>query len=116
MGHAILYCSGCSTQLREPDFDRGAAFRFDGRVYCSTCAPAEARAQAPPKPELSATGTGKIPKIPPPPSTNRHKSPEASSAGSSKWPLIAGGALVALALVLAVAFSGNDAPPTRPAE
>ena len=111
MGHAILYCSGCSTQLREPDFDRGTALKFDGRVFCTACAPAEARAQAPPspKPEFPSTGTGKVPKIAPPPSTTRLKSPD-QAPDSNKWPLIAGGALVILGLLLALAFTGKDAP------
>jgi hypothetical protein len=108
MGHAILYCTGCSTQLREPDFDRGAAFRFDGRVYCSKCAPEEARAQAPPVPP----STAKIPKIAPPVSTARLKVPD-EAAQSTKWPLIAGGVLVGLGLLLALMFSGKDSP--RPA-
>jgi hypothetical protein len=116
MGHAILYCSGCSKQLREPDFDRGAAFRFDGRVFCVDCAPAEARAQAAPPPPksdlLSISSTGKIPKIASPPSTTRLKSPEPEQ-GANKVILIAGIALVVVALLAAVMFSGKDSPPPR---
>ncbi len=120
MGHAILYCSGCSKQLREPDFDRGAAYRFDGRVFCTDCAPAEARAQAPPPPspksDLLSISTGKIPKIAPPPSTTRLKSPE-QEQGANKVLLIAGAALLVVALLVAVMFSGKDsAPPRRPDE
>ena len=38
MGHGILYCTSCQTQLRAPDFDSGAAYRLEGQPYCEKCA------------------------------------------------------------------------------
>src|SRR5579863_3827628 len=39
MGHEIVYCSGCATQLREPDFGKARAIRQpDGRPWCAACA------------------------------------------------------------------------------
>src|SRR5436190_19083969 len=69
MGHAILYCSGCSMQLRDPDFEKGAAFRADGRVYCKACAPEEVRSRPPVperRPEMLSPGTSRIMYVAPP--------------------------------------------------
>src|SRR5262245_2813731 len=38
MGHGIHYCTSCQTQLRDPDFDKGAAYRLEGQAYCENCA------------------------------------------------------------------------------
>src|SRR6185369_17236516 len=91
MGQAIFYCTGCSTQLRDRDFEKGAAFRSQGFVYCQACAPAEVRAQAPSPPrahERMGEGTNRVPKATPPP----------AAGGIPKPALIAGG-VVALIVV-----------------
>jgi hypothetical protein len=38
MGHEILYCSRCRTQLRSTDFERELAYYLEGRAYCESCA------------------------------------------------------------------------------
>src|SRR5262245_18798637 len=38
MGHEILYCSRCRTQLRSTDFEKELAYYLEGRAYCETCA------------------------------------------------------------------------------
>src|SRR4051794_26068004 len=100
MGQAILYCTGCSTQLRDRDFEKGAAFRSEGFVYCSACAPAEVRAQphsppSPRAPDRIGDGTNRIPKA-----TLPH-SPE--PGGLPKPALIAGGVVALIVLIGIVA-------------
>jgi len=110
MGHAILYCSGCSTQLREPDFEKGAAFRSDGRVYCKACAPEDVRAKAPlpeRKPDMISPGTSRMMYAVPPPAGKPLPTPV----------LIAGGIgllflLLAAGLILG---SGSSRPPAHDA-
>lgn len=38
MGHGILYCATCHEQLRDTDFDKGAAYRLEGQSFCERCA------------------------------------------------------------------------------
>ena len=38
MGHGIQYCTSCQTQLRDPDFEKGAAYRLENQSYCEQCA------------------------------------------------------------------------------
>ena len=38
MGHGILYCATCHQQLRDTDFDKGAAYRLEGQAFCEGCA------------------------------------------------------------------------------
>jgi len=38
MGHGILYCATCQEQLRDTDFDKGAAYRLEGQSFCEGCA------------------------------------------------------------------------------
>jgi hypothetical protein len=38
MGHEILYCTRCRTQLRSTDFEKELAYYLEGRAYCETCA------------------------------------------------------------------------------
>jgi hypothetical protein len=40
MGQAIVYCAVCNAQLRETDFAKSAAFKFEHKVYCKKCVPA----------------------------------------------------------------------------
>lgn len=116
MGHAIYYCTGCSTQLRDPDFEKGAAFRFEGRVFCKACAPESVRAQAsaripkvaPAERKTVGDNTSRILKVgPPPPESPR-------SEGNTKWILAAAGAGVVLLLVVAMSTGGKEPP--RPHE
>ncbi len=111
MGHAILYCGTCSMQLREPDFEKGAAFRADGRVYCKACAPEEVRAKAPPperKPELISPGTSRIMYAAPPPASRK----------SPPTPILIAGGIGLLVLLLAGGLflgNGSSRPPAHEA-
>lgn len=111
MGHAIHYCTGCSIQLREPDFEKGGAFRSEARVYCKNCVPEmiRLRTQPPSPPERTGEGTGRIPRVTPAPS-QALRQPEEKTA-FPKWALAAGGAVVVLGLVIAMASSSPE--PTR---
>jgi hypothetical protein len=103
MGHAILYCSSCSMQLREPDFEKGAAFRGDGRVYCKNCAPAELRARAPVperRPEVLSPGTSRIMYVAPPTASKPLPTPV----------LVAGGIGLLVLLLSAGLFLGSASP------
>lgn len=116
MGHAIHYCTGCSIQLRDPDFEKGAAFRSEARVYCRNCVPeaVRLRPQAPPPASgRTGEGTSRIPRITPPPNPIRREPGPPSSF--PKWILAAGGAAVVIGLVLAMASSEQD-PVRAPAE
>ncbi|HVE39855.1 MAG TPA: LamG domain-containing protein [Planctomycetota bacterium] len=111
MGHAIYYCSSCSMQLRDPDFEKGTAFRADGRVYCKTCAPEDVRAKAPVperKPELISPGTSRIMYAVPPPAGRK----------PLPTPLLIAGGIGLLVLLLAGGLllgSGSSRPPTHDA-
>src|SRR6185503_12840269 len=101
MGNAILYCVGCSMQLRETDFDRGAAFRADARAWCKACAPEEVRSQPPPADRKRMGETNPI-KILPISSTRKISIVTAEEPPSSK-PLIIIGVVVAGLALLVVA-------------
>lgn len=111
MGNAILYCTGCSSQLRESDFEKGAAFRADARAWCKTCAPAEVRSQPLPKrlndsnsmQKVNLSSTRRMEIVPPTP-----ESP------SSKTVLYVAGGVVAVGLLALAAMFGGGSPP-RPA-
>src|SRR5690242_3635980 len=111
MGHAILYCSGCSKQLREPDFEKGAAFRANGRVFCKGCAPEDVRAKAPVperKPELISPGTSRIMYAAPPPPVGK----------PLPTPLLIAGGIGLLVLLLAAGLllgKGSPRPPAHEA-
>jgi len=116
MGNAILYCGGCNLQLRESDFDRGAAFRADARAWCKACAPEEIRSQPPPAErkrmgetspiKLTQSSTRKISTVPDPPES------------SSKALLYIGGGVGLLALLAIVVLmgGGGNSTPRRSAE
>ena len=82
MGHAILYCTVCQTQLRATDFESGAAVKAEMSVYCAACLPEGVtpdRPKAPikvgtPSTRRSGTTSTRIPlpgKTPPPPTRRR---------------------------------------------
>lgn len=110
MGNAILYCAGCSQQLRELDFEKGAAFRSEARAWCKVCAPAEVRAQPQPKrlsdtnsmPKVNLSSTRRMEVVPPPPETS-----------SSKPVLYIAGGVVAVGLLALVAMLGGGSSSTR---
>src|SRR5436189_3326405 len=104
MGHAILYCSSCSMQLREPDFEKGAAFRADGRAYCKACAPEEVRSRPPVperRPEMLSPGTSRIMYVAPPSGSGTGAKPGRTAI------LIAAGIGIMGLLLAAVSFLGQ---------
>lgn len=101
----IVYCVDCGKKLRDHDFVRGAAYTRDKRHYCTTCRPlnspsAEAPARAP-KPKTPRAPAARLPK------------PKSRLLVA----VIAGGVLLAGALIAVFVFSGRDpAPPPEDAQ
>lgn len=111
MGQSIVYCAHCRSQLREADFEKGRAIRFEDRACCVKCAgdvikslPPDqarkllARLSAPPPPERS-----------PAPSSTRLQRPP--SRGVPSGGLAAAAAAVIAIVLVAVSLSRNDPPP-----
>lgn len=113
MGHAIHYCTGCSIQLREPDFEKGAAFRSEARVYCKNCVPDAVRLRPQQQTDRVGVNTSRILKVTPPP--NPVVLPSQPKPGFPKGALGAAGALVIVVLVAVMASSGRE-PARRPSE
>lgn len=114
MGKEIVYCGGCGKSLWEDDFSKGKAHTVDNRPYCIQCkTPVGTRSnQSQTSSKLAAMSK---------PSTARHLPAAAPSttrrrqAGdSSKVPLIVGGVLVGLGLLLLVIFLSSSGG--KPAE
>ncbi|HEX7900711.1 MAG TPA: hypothetical protein VF950_23330 [Planctomycetota bacterium] len=109
MGHEILYCVGCQTQLRGSDFEKRQAFRVDGKGYCSRCAnntfSAERLAALK---EASSPSSTKLRETPAKP-TRRVATPELSS--SSRYLGIGGLVVLAAVAVLIALLSGGSAKP-----
>ena len=109
MGHAISYCAACNTQLRDPDFEKGTAFRAEGRVFCAKCAPEEIKSRPPEKkPDLSSTARIKMPA----PSSRRMEAVPSENQGT-KVVLFAAAGVVGIGLIALLAMSGGSSP--RPA-
>jgi len=106
MGHEVLYCGKCRTQLRGVQFEKGAAVRVGGQAYCSACAPKEA--VAPERPEVAdaaplSTAT---------PRAGQRTVPPAPRSGLLPFLLAGAGALFLLIAIAAVA--GGKKPPSPP--
>ena len=102
MGKEIVYCGGCGKSLWEDDFSKGKAHTVDNRPYCIQCkVPVEARAnQSQTSSKLTALSRSSTPRHLPAaaPSATRRR----QAGDSSKLPLIVGGALVGVGLLLLV--------------
>jgi hypothetical protein len=130
VGKPIVYCSGCRKQIRQQEFDEGAAFRVRERVCCSRCArkevrrlPETARRAILARSEAARTGSGK--------GTNTSRilralvlsragfHPRATGASGSRmlgYLLGAAGVFLVLAVLFASAHSaGNRSRGARPA-
>src|SRR5258706_10381689 len=121
MGHAIVYCSNCSAQIRDADFEKRRAFKIDDQMFCSPCCreilgyePAE---------DLSPTAANLIAQRPRPSGSSstarRLLKPAPAAAASSSSTLWIVGAILAGAFVIAalLLISGGghpDAPPPAP--
>ncbi len=122
MGHEIVYCSGCQTQLRTPDFDKGSAYRIEGRSYCEKCAREliatlpEDRAndilRAFESTHDEAPAAGPIPKAAPA-STRRMAVVQPQNKNATA--VIVGGAVLLIAVVALVVVAGSgSAPSSKP--
>lgn len=100
MGHEILYCAGCQTQLRSADFEKAKAFRIDSHAYCKKCVPEDRLNSVPesPPPAASSKERGNTSRIP---LASVRRSPlEGDPAGGS--PPIPRGAALGIAAVVGV--------------
>lgn len=108
MGQEIVYCAGCARMLRTVDFEKGLAYRKDGKVVCTTCVPSSARiAPAPHTPRAFPSLTH---------DSNRHKPVRIEEPPPSRLPwglLAAGGALVCAAIVILI-LGLRSHPPSHP--
>lgn len=115
MGQQIVYCGSCGTSLRQDDFEKGKALEVDAIPYCSKCIPASAasRLAARPGATRSSISSTKIrPVTGPPPGTRRAL--RGAGGTSTRWILAGAGALLALALLIALLSGGSPAPAPPP--
>jgi hypothetical protein len=98
MGREIVYCEGCGTNLREPDFEKGGARLLENKPYCAPCRPAEPPPPPPHRSETTRTRKASTPRIPLPP------------PASPKVSVLAGLGLLAIALLAVVLACGRPTP------
>lgn len=114
MGHEIVYCAKCQSQLRGTDFEKGKAVRKEAQVYCSGCAPAELLAPDPPPlpVPIKPGSSGRIPHLGLPSKPARRSVASQSRGSLVLIGLGAAGIVIGLVVVLAVA-AGGPSPPAR---
>lgn len=117
MGTEIVYCSSCQNRILGSDFQKGAAFRFEGQVYCAKCAPEAAKAAKtlPPPTRPRKTTTARIPIPDRTPASGTRAAP-APTRRSNKGLLVGAGAAggLILAILLALGMGKRPAPPEEP--
>jgi hypothetical protein len=102
MGHEILYCASCQSQLRSADFEKGQALRAEGRAYCASCAKTAG---------LKASSSRRIaPAVQPRPTQRR----VAEARPRSRAPLAVGAGVLVLGALLLLVLPGKPAPPPLP--
>jgi len=122
VGQEIFYCSGCQTQLRSSDFEKGKAYKLLGLdAICAKCAPeamktlppeklaALQKAMAgsgPPPTSTPKSGTGRVPLVSP---SSTRKIPVVGVEKGFK-PIILILVVLAIAVVGAVAALGGRTP------
>ena len=141
MGQEIFYCSGCQTQLRSSDFEKGKAYKLLGLdALCSKCVPEAMKTlppeklaalqkamggSAPPASSTPKSGTGRVPLATSTPRSGTGRVPLASPASTRKMaavegeknlkPVILIAALLGIGIVGAlVAFSGGSSSEPGP--
>lgn len=126
MGHEILYCSTCRTQLRGTDFEKGRAHRGEGQVLCRSCYQAEYKTlppkieDAPPTTNTPSRGTSSksrstrsIPIV----AAHPASTPGPDSAGAATGWIVAGTVAVVLLAIVVLARGGSrPSEQTRTAE
>lgn len=137
MGHEVIYCTSCRSQIRGTDLEKEAAFKIGGFAYCSKCLPEALKSLPPervkelfrhlqaPEPDRPVQPrTSRIPVRPPsessakPPST-RILAPStrrrAAAVGRRGIVWAAGGCgVLGLVALFAAAFGPTQAPPPIP--
>jgi hypothetical protein len=120
MGHEILYCATCQTQLRGPDFEKAHAYKLEGKSYCRKCAPDAVKSLPADKVEalLRQSGqsstpsppsnTERIMRVAAPPPTRRSTREEESRSGFLIGIGIAAAAIVVVVIAMAVS-NGSSA-------
>ena len=114
MGNAILYCAGCNSQLRESDFDKGAAFRSDARAWCKACAPEQVRSMPPPTEKKRLSDSNSMQKVAL--SSTRRMEVLPAEPPSSRTPLMIGGGVAAVGLITLLLLVGGRSTPRPAAE
>jgi predicted negative regulator of RcsB-dependent stress response len=121
MGQEIVYCVQCASRIGGADFGKGLAFRVSGKIVCAKClpmvsptlTPAEQKAVAPPPGgRKNSTSRIKMLKASPGPGTSARLAPvRVEEAPRSRMPLIIGGVIAVVVLVVAgVYLSSGPAP------
>ncbi len=116
MGQETFYCYRCAVRVGGADFDKGKAFRIDGKVVCLSCLGDQEKAQflAPPPSRAQSTTRIRTPK--PGPGTSTKLPPVRLEAPPpSRAPLYIGIAVAALLLVVTGFWmmSGSPPPPEK---
>jgi len=113
VGHEIVYCAGCQTQLRSIEFEKGKAFRIESRFFCFACVskdpnllPSELLL-----PEAAPTppGTGSGPRITP--AAPPRRGPNAEHPTGLLWIGLCGAAGVIGLVVIVALAAGRPSPP-----
>jgi hypothetical protein len=112
MGQETFYCHRCAVRVGGADFDKGRAFRIDGKVVCLSClseqekaqflAPPPSRAQSTTRIKMTKPGPGTSTKLPP----VRPEPPQPSRA-----PLYIGISVGALLLIVGGLWMTSGSPP-----
>lgn len=118
MGHEIVYCARCQSQLRGPDFEKGRALRVGVHSYCRTCAPPEAIVGAetvtdPPRPP-DHTPRPRPALKDSTPRGGSHARPQQTSRSGAPWALGGGVGVAVLAVLVALAASSGGGPRPKP--
>jgi hypothetical protein len=99
LGKSIVHCADCGKAIREDDFAKGTASTIDSRTYCSTC---RAVTPAPPRNlDLPRSSSSRIPLA----TNTPRKGVPAIATPNSRLPLIAGGTLVGIGIIVLLVFA-----------
>lgn len=114
MGKAILYCSRCSSILREDDFAKGKALRLGDRVFCAGCAPAVAPVPRDPPSQKNISSSRMAANRPVPPQPIRPTAADPATGGR-KAVLLGGSAAAVLILAVLATVVLRESPPVTAA-
>jgi hypothetical protein len=120
MGHEILYCFKCRTQLRASDFEKGAAHRIDANACCAKCAPEAIKSLPPDKvaallKQIAAAESSAKSETRRDPSKSTRRAAAVRPEKQKGLAAAVGGAVLLLVVVLAFLLRGKGEEPRRPA-